>query len=721
MTEYVFMIGMHRTATTTVSTAFKSLKWNVLKVDTRHIDVCLKKGVHFKKHTFISDFLWIHSKKMFEEALWRVNKLHKQYPNAKFILNIRDVDRWLESSCAVLIEQRYRNPDFTPENLRVKKQRWYEYHSEVLKLFCDTPERLLIVNIDKSNIIVEISKFCHLPQLDKYNHIHVNKRKVRFNLPDDPWFSKSSDTTGIEKNDNDVRPTTSNIIEPTNIYGTCIPSDVFVGPFVEIQKNCVIGSKTRISSHSFLCENVHIGDNCFIGHGVMFTNDKFSSSTKSNERPEQYLPTTIGDNVRIGSNATILPVEIGDNAVIGAGAVVTCNVDANTTVVGNPARPLQDKRNDGKYFRLTDVRQINQPYEKSFQDVFHSVLQNGKYSVGKHTEELEQTLQELLDVPFAVAVGSGTAALDLVAEELNFCSEDEVIVQSNAFIASVSCIAKNNVTLVMTDVAMDGSINLVDVERLITKKTKALLLVHLYGDVVADLEKARSLCDKNNIILIEDCAQALGSKWKSRMVGSYGDISCFSFNATKNIGAIGEAGAVVTKNKTWYQNIRKRRNLGSEIRYNYELLGTNAKMDELQAGFINCKIRDLETIVVQKQELAKSYDKYLGLSGLLKRIIINKDNHNICHSHHLMVYFVKNNQRDQLLAFLQDNNIEALIHYPIPFHRSEAMQIKKDKIRGATNNSEILSKNVLSLPMHPALCEEDIKHICTKILQFEKQ
>ena len=187
----------------------------------------------------------------------------------------------------------------------------------------------------------------------------------------------------------------SNIVPPTNIYGTEIRDDVFVGPFVEIQKNCKIGSKTRISSHSFICENVHIGENCFVGHGVMFTNDKFKH--KANVRPTSYARTTVGDHVQIGSNATILPVTIGDRAIIGAGAVVTRDVEANTIVVGNPARVLtrtEENKSDSELIRLSDMRKVNFDFEANYHNVLDRVLKSGRYTLGNETLRLEKMLRE---------------------------------------------------------------------------------------------------------------------------------------------------------------------------------------------------------------------------------------------------------------------------------------------------------------------------------------
>lgn len=509
----------------------------------------------------------------------------------------------------------------------------------------------------------------------------------------------------------------SNIISPSNIYGTTIRDDVFVGPFVEIQKNCTIGSKTRISSHSFVCENVDIGENCFIAHGVMFTNDKFKEKT-ANIRPKEYSKTTVGNNVRIGSNATILPVTIGNDAIIGAGSVVTHDVEAGSVVAGNPARPLQTKKEESNsIIRLTDVRKVNQEFESDYFRVLSNVLMSGRYSLGNETLLMEQTLQRLLGLEFVIGVSSGTAALELAFHELHLTSEDEFIVQSNAFIASVTPIASSGCQIVLTDVNQDGSININDVKKLITTRTKGVLVVHLYGDVVVDMFAMRLLCDKHKLMLIEDCAQSLGSKLGSRMIGSFGDISCFSFYPTKNVGALGEAGAIGTNNKNFNINMRKRRHIGCAVRYEYDLLGTNARLDELQAGFINCKLAKLEEIIQKKHILANMYEEFLSHSNLLKRLIIKSAD--IHHSYHLMVYIVKECLRDKLVSFLHENNIEALVHYPIPFHKSKAME--KIKMQGNGKMSEFLAKNIISLPMYHTLATKDVEYICGKIMQFEKE
>jgi dTDP-4-amino-4,6-dideoxygalactose transaminase/acetyltransferase-like isoleucine patch superfamily enzyme len=522
-----------------------------------------------------------------------------------------------------------------------------------------------------------------------------------------------------------------NIIQPCNIYGTTIPEDVFVGPFVEIQKNCTIGSKTRISSHSFICENVHIGKNCFIGHGVVFTNDKFKQNN-ANVRPKEYLKTVIGDNVQIGSNATILPVEICKNAIIGAGSVVTHNVEEGGVVIGNPAKSLLSQENtkldsQKSLIRLTDVRKVNKEFESDYGCVLERVLKSGKYSLGKETHLLEQNLQKLLGVNFVLGVNSGTAALKLAFEELNLTDQDEFIVQSNTFIASLLTLVSKKCTIIITDVNNDGSINIDNVEKLISNRTRGIMVVHLYGDVVADMFRLRKLCDDRDLILIEDCAQALGSKLDDRMIGSFGDISCFSFYPTKNIGAIGEGGAIATNRIDFYENIRKRRNLGCSLtnRYDYELLGDNARMDELQAGFLNCKLPYLEQFIRKKRILASMYEQKLADSALVSRFISRITN--VYHSCHLMVYLVHKSYRDKLIKFLNDSNIEALIHYPIPFYKSKAMnhlfsknEDGTSKIRGNVEMSDFLAKNIISLPMYHTMSTEDVVYICDKILQFEK-
>jgi dTDP-4-amino-4,6-dideoxygalactose transaminase len=204
------------------------------------------------------------------------------------------------------------------------------------------------------------------------------------------------------------------------------------------------------------------------------------------------------------------------------------------------------------------------------------------------------------------------------------------------------------------------------------------------------------------------------------MVGSFGDLSCFSFYPTKNIGAIGEAGAVATRNTTFLQNIRERRNLGCSTndRYNYHLLGTNARLDELQAGFINAKLPYLRDFINQKQILAKLYETCLSKSRLVQRLI-RSTKQEVSHSCHLMVFIVKYSLRDELLKYLNKNKIEALIHYPISFHQCGAMTEANAKIRGETKNSEFLAANIISLPLYHTLESTEVEKICSKILEFE--
>ena len=504
------------------------------------------------------------------------------------------------------------------------------------------------------------------------------------------------------------------IIQPSNVYGCTIADDAFIGPFVEVQKNSTIGSKTRVSSHSFICENVHIGVNCFIGHGVTFTNDKFREK-KANTRPQEFLKTIVGDNVQIGSNATILPVIIGDNAIIGAGSVVVHNVKENTIVVGNPAKVIGNYKTN-TMIRLTDVKRVNEDYKHEYANVLNRVLSSGRYTLGSETLQLETNMKTYVDTEYCIGVGSGSAALELVFQELNLGPDDEFIVQSNAFIASVFPIVQSGCKLVVTDVTLDGEMDIKNVESLITSKTKGILVVHMYGDIVVNMTDMRSLCDENNLFLIEDCAQALGSQISGIQAGSFADMSCFSFYATKNLGAIGEAGAICTNNSEFARSLRKRRNLGCDVRYHHDLIGTNARLDELQAGFINCKFNDLSKFLSLKRCLSDAYDVKLESSSMVSRV--KSKNPNIQPSNHLMVVLVEGGYRDELMTFLNENNVEALVHYPIPFHQSTAFS--DTYVSGIGTNSVFLSENILTLPMHHKLTLEEVDTICNLILKFEE-
>jgi len=346
---------------------------------------------------------------------------------------------------------------------------------------------------------------------------------------------------------------------------------------------------------------------------------------------------------------------------------------------------------------MSNVKENNLMYMEEFLNKTKEVIESGSYILGKKVEEFENKFCQYLGMPYCVAVSSGTSALELVFSILNLCEEDEIIIQANAYIACAFGTLKSKATLKIIDCELDGTFSISNLENAITKNTKAVLVVHLYGDC-CNMNLLSEVCLKNNLFLIEDCAQSLGSEYNNKKLGSFGDFSCHSFYPTKNLGAIGDAGAIVFKNEEYKQILKKYRNLGSTEKYKHDLKGTNSRMDALQSVFLLTKMKDLDNQINLKRNIAQFYSEHLNH-------LCNLDN-NIKHSYHLFVIYGDN--RDSVMKHLSDNGIETLIHYPIPFYKSKAFEEYNSL---EFKNAEYLASKILSIPIHTSLTIEQQQKI----------
>ena len=348
----------------------------------------------------------------------------------------------------------------------------------------------------------------------------------------------------------------------------------------------------------------------------------------------------------------------------------------------------------GSNFTITmsNVKENNLTYMEEFLNKTKEVIGSGSYILGRKVEEFENKFCQYLGMPYCVAVSSGTSALELVFSILNLSEKDEIVIQANAYIACAFGTLKSKAKLKIIDCELDGTFSISKLRGAITENTKAVLVVHLYGDC-CNMDLLTEVCNENNLFLIEDCAQSLGSEYNSRKLGSFGDFSCHSFYPTKNLGAIGDAGAIVLNNELYARTLKKYRNLGSTEKYKHDLKGTNSRMDALQSVFLLAKINDLDNQIDIKRRIAKYY------SGHLTHLY-NKDA-NVKHSYHLFVILVDN--RDEVMKFLSNNGIETLIHYPIPFYKSGAFQ---EYNLLSFRNAEYLSSTMLSIPIHTSLSNE---------------
>lgn len=338
------------------------------------------------------------------------------------------------------------------------------------------------------------------------------------------------------------------------------------------------------------------------------------------------------------------------------------------------------------------------------------ILDKTNYILGEEVKTFETNFANYLGIEYFVGVANGTDALEIAIQSLELDNDSEILVQDNTFISTCLGIVYNNHKIVNCDINPETfMINLDDVKNKITSKTKVLILVHLYG-LVPNMDEVLKICEENNIILVEDCAQAHGASFKGRKVGTFGKLSCFSFYPGKNLGAYGDGGGIGTNDKLLYEKISKIRNTGSIIKYEHEIIGRNSRLDTIQAGILDIKLKYLDSNNENRRNVAKIYYEQLKMT---KEIELPKVLENVIPVWHLFV--VKTDKRDDLKDFLTKNGITTLIHYP-----------KAISEHGAFSNLNLFNcenslktcKIILSLPMYPELDETSIKYVCDKIKEF---
>jgi dTDP-4-amino-4,6-dideoxygalactose transaminase len=340
------------------------------------------------------------------------------------------------------------------------------------------------------------------------------------------------------------------------------------------------------------------------------------------------------------------------------------------------------------------------------------VLDSQWYVLGESVKEFENKYKTLSSVRYASGVGSGLDALIISLKALNIKKGDEVIVASNAYIASWLSITNVGATIVPVEPnEKTFNIDADKIEEKITVNTKVIMPVHLYGQP-CEMDKIMHIAKKYNLYVVEDNAQAHLAKFKGKITGSFGDINATSFYPTKNIGAIGEAGCITTDNKKYAEFSKKYRNYGSSEKYICDLIGTNSRLDELQASILNIKLDYIEDWTRQRIEIANLYTQ--RLTNLVETPFINSK---CSHVYHL--YVIKTNKRDELKEFLQLKGIGTAIHYPIPPHLQKAYSHLNFK-KGDFPIAEKLANQSLSLPIYPGLSNDQVIYICDSIKEFFK-
>lgn len=353
-----------------------------------------------------------------------------------------------------------------------------------------------------------------------------------------------------------------------------------------------------------------------------------------------------------------------------------------------------------------EYRDIQAELHKALDEVGTS----GYLILGPKVREFEQSIAKLTNRKFCISCASGTDAITLALNSLNIGVGNEVIVPANAY-PTVFGVALSGASPVLIDVEKNtGHIDPPSLKKVVTQKTKAVIGVHLYG-LPVNIEVIKSFCKKNNLYFIEDCAQAYGSKYKDKPIGSFGDMAIFSFYPTKNLGALGDGGAVVTNNKTLSERLLMHRMYGEKGRYDSRFIGKNSRLDELQAAFLLTKQTHFKKWLELRTEIAAIYNDELKNTGdiQLPPVLAGRD-----HTYHL--YVIRTSKRDELRNFLQNAGVETGIHYPKPIHFTKAFSSLGKT--GSFPVAEQWSKKALSLPIHPYLSKDQAYYVTQKIKDF---
>lgn len=356
--------------------------------------------------------------------------------------------------------------------------------------------------------------------------------------------------------------------------------------------------------------------------------------------------------------------------------------------------------------KFLDLQKINAQYENELQEAFTRVINSGWYILGKEVESFEKEFAAYCGTETCIGVANGLDALVLILrayKELGIMQDDdEIIVPANTYIASILAISANNLIPILVE-PDPKSYNLDPklITAKITQKTKAILAVHLYGQI-SDMTTICEIAKKHNLKVIEDSAQSHGSSINNKKSGNWGDASGFSFYPGKNLGALGDAGAITTNDELLAKTIRAVANYGSEIKYHNEFKGTNSRLDELQAAFLAAKLKHLDKEIEKRRAVANRYIDEIKNDKIKLPSFTSQENH-VWH-----VFVVRVENRNNFQNYLTSNGIQTLIHYPIPPHQQKAYPELNHLSLPIT---EKIHREIISLPISAVLTDEEVNEI----------
>lgn len=349
-------------------------------------------------------------------------------------------------------------------------------------------------------------------------------------------------------------------------------------------------------------------------------------------------------------------------------------------------------------------------YQKELEDKAIEVLRSGWYVLGREVQSFEEEFASYVGSGHCVGLASGLDALILAFRALGIGEGDEVIVQANTYIASVMGVTINGASPVFVEPDAYYGLDASKIEAVITERTKAVLVVHLYGQACR-MDEITRICQKYQLRLVEDCAQSHGAAFDGQMTGSFGDIGCFSFYPSKNLGAFGDGGAIVTDDRELAETIRMLRNYGSRKRYYNEEVGVNSRLDEMQAGLLRVRLGHIGELTAERNAIAKKYRQELASPYFTLPQVRERAAH-VWHQ-----FVIRTPYRQQLIEYLEQHEIGTIIHYPIPPHLSEAYRGLGYQ-EGDFPVTEQYAREVLSIPMYNGMTAEEQDYVIHVMNQF---
>ena len=359
--------------------------------------------------------------------------------------------------------------------------------------------------------------------------------------------------------------------------------------------------------------------------------------------------------------------------------------------------------------KFLDLQKINNRFRVEIDIRIKAVLDSGWYLQGAENERFAQNFAKFCGTKIALGVANGLDAINLIIRAYGFGVSDEIIVPSNTYIATILAVSQNGCTPVLVEPDIDTyNINPELIEAKITPKTKAILVVHLYGQAV-QMQKIWSLAQKYNLKIIEDCAQAHGAIYQGKRVGNLGDAGAFSFYPGKNLGALGDGGGITTNDEILFSKVKAIANYGSDRKYHHIYKGVNSRLDEIQAAVLDVKLAHLDADNAKRREIATIYRESIKNP---KIILPKAYDENACVWH---CFVVRTDRRDEFQAYLSENGVQTIIHYPTPPHKQGAY---KEWANHSYPISEEIHRTIISLPISPVMSDEEVESVVKIVNAF---